>query len=352
MKILGIMSGSSLDGIDFALCEFEKQKSAIKWNILKAQTIDYSQEWKQNLKSLPFLSGRELTLADYQLGYLFGEKAKIFLDGEKIDFIASHGHTVFHEPEKMMTLQIGNGSAIAAASGISTIYDFRSMDIGFGGQGAPIVPIADRDLFPDYPALVNIGGISNISIKNSEKIVAYDISPANQLLNFLSQKKDLEYDKDGELASKGKINNDLLNKLLSFDYFKKSYPKSLDNNFIKTHFIPVLEKMRGSIEDKMATSVELIAKTLSEELKSNLSDNIPKKVLITGGGARNKFLIKRIKSLSKGCETIIPDNLIIDFKEALMIAYMGYLRVNKENNLLSSVTGASQDSIGGAICIV
>ncbi len=352
MKILGIMSGSSLDGIDLALCEFEKEKSGIRWQILRADTIEYSGEWKEKLKTLPRLSGRELTLADYHIGYLFGKEAKRFLGNEKIDFIASHGHTVFHEPDNMMTLQIGNGSAIASASGISTIYDFRSMDIGFGGQGAPVVPIADRDLFPGYNALVNIGGISNISIKKLGEIFAYDISPANQLLNFLARKKGKEYDKNGEMASKGKVSDELMKKLLSFDYFEMPYPKSLDNNFIKNNFIPILEKDTNSIEDKMATCVEFIAKTMADELKKHLETVSNKKVLITGGGAKNTFLIKRITAMSEGANIVVPDDMIIDFKEALMIAYMGYLRINKKNNVLSSVTGASRDSIGGAVCVV
>ncbi len=346
------MSGSSLDGIDMALCEFDKEETGIKWKILKAGIIDYPKEWKQKLRFLPKSTAREITLADYHLGYLFGKEAKRFLHNEKVDFIASHGHTVFHEPQNMMTLQIGNGSAIAAVSGISTIYDFRSMDIGFGGQGAPVVPIADKDLFPEYSALVNIGGILNISIKKSDKIFAYDISPANQLLNFLAQKTGKDYDKDGEIASKGKVSNDLLKKLLSFDYFNREYPKSLDNNFIKKNFIPILENDNNSIEDQMATSVELIAKTLADELKKELNVDFDRQVLITGGGAKNNFLIKRMAALSQGIKIVVPDDLIINFKEALMIAYMGYLRINKKNNVLRSVTGASKDSIGGAVCIV
>ena len=352
MKILGIMSGSSLDGIDMALCEFKGLGKDLEWKILKAGTIEYSNEWEKTLKLLPHLSGRELTLADYHIGYLFGKEAKRFLGNEKIDFIASHGHTVFHEPDNMMTLQIGNGSAIASASGISTIYDFRSMDIGFGGQGAPVVPVADRDLFSGYNALVNIGGISNISIKKSGEIFAYDISPANQLLNFLARKKGKDYDKDGEIASKGKVNDELMKQLLSFDYFEMPYPKSLDNNFIKNNFIPILENDTNSIEDKMATCVEFIVKTLADELKKHLETGSSKQLLITGGGARNTFLVKRITALAEGVNIVVPDEMIIDFKEALMIAYMGYLRINKKNNVLSSVTGASHDSIGGAVSVV
>lgn len=353
MKILGIMSGSSLDGIDLALCEFIEDEGKLSWKIKKATTVEYSEKWVSRLKNLPYSDAREITLADYDLGYLFGQVSKDFLDSQKIDYIASHGHTVFHEPHNKMTLQIGNGSAIASVSGVSTIYDFRSMDIGFGGQGAPIVAILDRDLFKEYDALVNLGGISNISVTNNQNTIAYDISPCNQLLNHLSNKVGKEYDKDGEIASKGLVNNELLKELLSFDYFESSFPKSLDNNFIKKNYIPILEKDTSSIEDKMATVVELISITLANELRENFIDtkSIPK-VLFAGGGTKNSFLMNRIKFLSEDIEIVIPDNSIIDFKEALLMAYVGYLRVKGKTNILSSVTGASKDSIGGAICLV
>ena len=344
------MSGSSLDGIDLALCEFKQDNNQISWEILKAETVEYSKEWVDRLKTISKITAREIALADYNIGYLFGEESKRFLQDEKIDFIASHGHTVFHEPQNKMTYQIGNGAAIATASGVSTICDFRSMDIGYGGQGAPIVAIVDRDLFPNYDALVNLGGISNISFTNKKDTIAYDISPCNQLLNHLAQKVGNEYDKDGEIALLGELNQDLLNQLLSSDYFKKPFPKSLDNNFIINNFIPILENSKLSIEDKMATSVELIARTLADELEKYFqgSSNTPK-VLFAGGGTKNTFLMQRIKSLSKSASIIIPDELIIDYKEALLMAYVGYLRVLEKNNVLGSVTGASKDSIGGAV---
>ena len=349
MKILGIMSGSSLDGIDLALCEFEYlEDGRVSWKILKATTIAYSEKWIARLRSLPDSSAREITLADYELGYLFGKVSKGFLKGEKIDFIASHGHTVFHEPWNKMTLQIANGSAIASAAGISTIYDFRSMDIGFGGQGAPIVAILDRDIFGEYDALVNLGGISNISYTIDNRTVAYDISPCNQLLNYLANKRGIEYDKDGIIASKGKIDKQLFEKLMSFEYFSMHFPKSLDNNFIKKNFIPVLDEDKSSIEDKMATIVELIASNLSKEINENIPDA---KIMFAGGGTNNSFLMKRIIALSPNATIVIPDRKIIDYKEALLMAYLGYLRVKEKPNVLSSVTGAQKDSIGGAICL-
>ena len=354
MKILGIMSGSSLDGIDLALCEFNgNTKGKVFWKIIKADTIAYSDDWVSRLRFLPHSSAREITLADYDLGYLFGEIAKGFVAGENVDYIASHGHTVFHEPQNKMTLQIGNGSAIASASGIPTIYDFRSMDIGFGGQGAPIVAILDRDLFLEYDALVNLGGISNISITNSEKTIAYDISPCNQLLNFLANKKGFDYDKGGHIASKGKVNKELLAKLYSFDHFTSSFPKSLDNNYIKNNFISVLENDSSSIEDKMATVIELIAVSLIDELRKNLTQSTGKpKIMFAGGGAKNIFLMNKIAELGRNYSVIIPDESIIDYKEALLMAYMGYLRVTEKTNTLKTVTGALQDTIGGAICVV
>lgn len=351
MKILGIMSGSSLDGIDLALCEFKENQNKISWKILKATTVEYSAEWIEKLKFAPETSARDLTLLDYHLGYLIGEESKRFLDGEKIDYLSSHGHTVFHEPHNKMTCQIGNGSAIAAASEISTIYDYRSMDIGYGGHGAPIVAILDRDLFPQYTAMVNLGGISNISITINNKTIAYDISPCNQLLNFLAQQLGLEYDKDGEIASNGNVNEDLLNELLSFDYFNESFPKSLDNNFIKNNFIPILKNSKIDLKDKMATSVELIAVTLAETVVKNISSKEDNpKILFAGGGAKNKFLMQRITELCKNASIVIPDEIFIDYKEALMMAYIGFLRILKRPNVLSTVTGASIDSIGGAVC--
>ena len=347
------MSGSSLDGVDMALCEFKYENDKTEWQIIKAETITYSNDWIKKLKSLPVGSSRDIAISDFQIGYLFGDMINGFLGNENIDFIASHGHTLFHFPELATTCQIGNGAAIASRTGVSTICDFRSMDMGFGGQGAPLASIADRYLFSEFDALVNLGGISNISFNYPDKTIAYDISPCNQLLNHLVSELNIEYDKDGHIAKKGRINNSLLGGLLNFGYFALPIPKSLDNNFIKENFFPVLDTAKCSIEDKLATSVELIAKTLIDELiKYKIPNKEPNKVILTGGGAKNTFLVNQIRKKSVNIDILVPDMQIVDFKEALMIAYMGFLRVNGKTNVLYSATGARQDSIGGAVYLV
>ncbi|MEZ4906489.1 MAG: anhydro-N-acetylmuramic acid kinase [Saprospiraceae bacterium] len=353
MKIVGLMSGSSLDGVDIALCRFDGLGDNIEWEILKAKTYQYPVEWKKRLEKIHSCTVEEFSIIDYHIGYLYGDMVKEFLDGEKVDYIASHGHTVFHFPDKSVTCQIGNGAAIAVKSGISTICDFRSSDVGLGGQGAPLASLIDRQLFSEYGALVNLGGISNISFNMPKGTIGYDISPCNQLLNHIVSEIGMDYDIDGIMASKGKVDKDLLNSLLDFDYFSDTYPKSLDNSFIKASFFPILDNSKLSIEDKLSTSVELIAQTLSIELKRNLkNDLISNKVLITGGGANNIFLIEKIKQYNENNVIIVPDRMIVDYKESLLMAYMGYLRIIEKPNVLSSTTGAKRDSISGAVYII
>ncbi len=351
MQILGIMSGSSLDGIDLALCSFKNRGNKTGWSILKSATIPYSTKWKNRLKRLTDSTALEFAQADYDLGKLFGKIAKDFLQGEKVDFIASHGHTVFHYPEKSMTCQLGNGAMIAATSGVSTISDFRSTDIGLGGQGAPFASLVDRDLLAEYDAMINLGGISNVSI-NGRKIMAFDIGPCNQLLNYLANKKDKEYDDDGKMASTGTVNQELLEELLEDEYFDRKPPKSLDNSYVMSRFTPLLDNFSATIEDKLATCVEFISITISDQLQSflNFKNDTPN-VVITGGGAKNSYLIRRIEANCNNCKIIIPDDVFVEYKEALLMAYMGFLRINEKENVLSSVTGAGRNSISGAVYI-
>lgn len=352
MKIIGLMSGSSLDGVDLALCEFDQQENTLFWKILKSSTCSYSAEWKSRLINLPISSARDLMLADYEIGYLFGEMVWDFAKGQSVDYIASHGHTLFHEPENKMTCQIGNGAAIAQTAGITTINDFRSSDISLGGHGAPLASIVDRDLLTDYAALVNLGGISNVSFTKKGSVFAYDVSPCNQLLNYLAAKCGLEYDKNGEMASRGQSHQGLMDEFLKFEFYKLDHPKSLDNNALQKYFFPVLDGFDLSVMDKMSTAVELIATTLTDELQKELSSTEDvAKVLLTGGGAKNKFLVERIRQLNPNQQIVVPDETLIDFKEALLMAYMGYLRVMGKTNVACSVTGAEKDSISGAIYI-
>jgi anhydro-N-acetylmuramic acid kinase len=309
--------------------------------------------WKKRLATLPVASARELAIADYEIGYLFGEMINKFIGNDGVDYISSHGHTIFHEPENRMTCQIGNGAAIAQTTRIPVISDFRSADIALGGQGAPLASIVDRDILTEYSALVNLGGISNISFTNRDNVVAYDISPCNQILNYLAKQKGVDYDNEGIFASQGKIYQELVDKFLEFEYFNLKFPKSLDNNAIREYFFPLLDSFQIDLEDKLASGVELIALTLSEELQREFSNYSGRpKVLLTGGGAKSTFLVQQIIKNNPNINIVVPDSTIVDFKEALLMAYLGYLRVMGETNVISSVTGASHNSIGGAIYIV
>jgi len=341
---LGIMSGTSLDGLDIALCEFEFEK---KWNfkIEKAKTIKYSDYWISQLSNAHQLSGFDLTNLHKEFGRFIGTSAKEFLSNlnTTVDFIASHGHTIFHQPEKQLTLQIGDGVEISAITNIKTVSDFRTLDVALGGQGAPLVPIGDELLFSDYDYCINIGGFANISFKNKNERFAYDICPANIILNYFAQKFNKDFDKDGLLGQEGTIDKDLLKTLNEIAYYDLSFPKSLGREWLSNTFTPTLSKSDISLINKISTTYEHIAEQISNSINSNQA-----KVLITGGGAYNKYLIRLIKEKSTS-EIITPTEEIIEYKEALIFAFLGLLRINGEINTLASVTGAKKDSSGGTI---
>jgi anhydro-N-acetylmuramic acid kinase len=343
-KGLGIMSGTSLDGLDIALCEFVYSTNW-EFTIEKASTINYSDYWISKLSNAHKLSGIDLSILHKEFGRFIGTSAKEFLSetNSQIDFIASHGHTVFHQPKNRLTLQIGDGAEIAAITNIKTVSDFRSLDVALGGQGAPLVPIGDKLLFSDYDYCINIGGFANISFEKDEKRLAYDISPANIILNLLAQKLNKDYDKDGLLGQEGSIDQNLLKSLNKIDYYKLPYPKSLGREWLNDTFIPIIDNSDTSTINKISTTYEHIAQQISNSIKKEYS-----KILITGGGAYNKHLINLIKEKTSS-KIIIPNQQIIEFKEALIFAFLGLLRINKQNNTLASVTGATKDSSGGAI---
>ncbi len=366
-RVIGLMSGSSLDGLDIAYCEFAKQKGKWNFKILEAITLPYPEHFLPGLKDLTFISSKSLWETHTALGKFFGMVAKVFIEKylpkSKVDFIASHGHTVFHFPEKRFTTQIGDGAAIAAASGLPVVCDFRTSDIAHGGQGTPIVPIGDKHLFPQYLFCLNIGGIANISCKTRppnlpkgeerKQIVAFDICAANQVLNALAAKLGKEYDTGGKIAAAGSINKELLRELNKLKYFSRTYPKSLDNSFSREQVLPVLEKSGISTEDKIRTSVEHIAMQVARHVqmiakKEKIKLRGSEQILVTGGGAFNKFLVERIAALTK-LNVVVPGDDIVKFKEALVIAFMGVLRMRGEINVLKSVTGASKDTVGGAV---
>ncbi|WP_312296436.1 anhydro-N-acetylmuramic acid kinase [Chryseobacterium sp.] len=341
---IGLMSGTSLDGLDICFAEFDRQD---QWTfrILKAETIPYSDDWEKRLKNSIHLSAEDLLELNSDYGFYLGQKVNEFIDQHQlknIDLIASHGHTVFHQPRRKFTLQIGDGRAIRLETGLPVIYDFRSQDVLMQGNGAPLVPIGDELLFSKYGACLNLGGFSNISLQSDGKRIAFDIAPVNIVLNRLAQKLGKYFDENGDLSRNGKINEDLLNQFNSLDFYHQSHPKSLGIEWCNEYIFPALENINAS--DALATFTEHTAQQIANVInKHHIKD-----ILITGGGASNTFLIEKIKAKTKS-GIVIPEKEIIDYKEALIFAFMGVLRMNNEINVLSSATGSTIDHSSGII---
>ena len=344
--IIGVMSGTSLDGIDIAYVKISNTEN-YKFEILKATTVPYTKHWKSALKNGFHLKGEELTKLDADYGALLGEIIQDFItknDISTIDYIASHGHTIYHNPAKNYTLQIGNGPYIPSITGIKTICDFRSQDIALGGQGAPLVPIGDMLLFSEYDYCLNLGGFSNISLDKNNQRVAFDICPVNIVLNHYVAALNFEYDDKGVIASSGEIDLTLLNELNSLPFYNESKPKSLGYEFIVETIIPIIDKYNLETEGVLRTFVEHVAIQISRKVESNAS----KTMLIAGGGAYNTFLVERIQWYTK-TKLIMPNDTIVNYKEALVFALLGFLKNEGQNNCLKSVTGASKDHSSGVI---
>jgi len=344
-RVVGLMSGTSLDGVDIALCRFEKRNGKWKFGIEAAETIPYSLKQEKLLAGLMKVGAMEYAKKNAEYGEYLGGLVKSFLKRHKAkaDFVSSHGHTIFHQPSKGFTTQAGDGAALSAESGFPVICDFRSADVALGGQGAPLVPIGDRILFSEYDSCLNLGGIANISFEKSGKRIAFDICPVNLVLNFLASKKGKRFDEGGRLAEKGKVLPALLKKLNAVSFYNHSFPKSLGREEIEKDFFRIIVKEHGSIENKLHTFCMHIAIQIYAVTKGRKG-----RMLITGGGAYNRFLVNQIRQHG-AMQIVIPSNTVVEFKEALIFAFLGVLRWRNENNTLRSVTGASRDSSGGAI---
>lgn len=341
-NILGLMSGTSLDGLDMALCEFENNE----FKIISAKTTPYTSHWKKALSEAKNTKAEQYFALNTMYGKFIAEEVKAFLKLTQVkpDAIASHGHTIFHQPSLGFSSQLGCGATIAANTGITTVCDFRSLDVAIGGQGAPLVPIGDKLLFGKYQACLNIGGIANISYNKDGKRVAYDICVANMLLNYLAEWMGEAYDKGGEIARSGKINEPLLNQFNGLAYYKQTGAKSLGREWFEKNMQGMMDSDNISTKDFLHTATEHVAQIIANDLNEHKFSN----VFITGGGAFNTFLIEKIRSKTSS-ELILPPAIIINFKEALIFAYLGHLRLNEEINTLSSVTGARRDSVAGAV---
>ena len=424
-KVIGLMSGSSLDGLDIVYAHLQETVSTIKGNvrkweysILHADCYPYTEEWQDKLATARDLPAGEYLLLHTAYGQYLGEQVLRFVDTHNLHYqvqlIASHGHTTFHLPEKKMTAQLGDGAALAAVTKINVVSDLRAMDVALGGQGAPIVPVGERLLLKDYTYFLNLGGIANVSAYGA----AFDVCPANRVLNELAALAGKEhdeaeglvgktFDEGGRMAARGQVNDELLQRLNKLPYYDKPYPKSLANEFGTETVLPVVkEAIRGragsdagvgkgisvgiSIYDALRTYVEHIAVQVQRAVEGLRAEGVPgggterspdgggenssvggtgqsgklsddktgqtadgEKMLVTGGGAHNIFLVSRLQKLLAplGVEVVVPEAQLVDYKEALVMALIGVLRWREENNVFASVTGASRDSIGGAVWI-
>lgn len=350
-NVIGLMSGSSLDGLDIAYVEISEIGGKFTFDLKKAECIPYSDDWKSILKEAASMPLPDYFRAHTAYGRYLGESVREFIHRHelfhKVHLIASHGHTVFHEPSSKTSVQMGDGASINAITQISVVSDLRNKDVALGGQGAPIVPIAEKYFWSSYDFCLNIGGIANVTV-NGEEPLAFDICSANQVLNHFAQISGMEFDEDGALAATGTIDHSILETLNSHSYFSIAGPKSLSNDFT-TYYVSHLAAL--SPQDALATMIEHISIQVAQHIKPFIA-HPSQQMIITGGGAHNTFLVSRINHYLESQVSIHKlDKELIDYKEAIAMALIGVLRWREENNVLSSVTGAQQDSVGGALWV-
>lgn len=355
-RAIGIMSGSSMDGLDLVFTELLEERGQWSFEIIAADCYSYSQDWITKLKAATTLSALDYQLLHAEFGHYLGREVNRFIEEKQLHFkvglIASHGHTTFHLPAKKMTAQLGDGAALAAVTALPVVSDLRALDVAFGGQGAPIVPIGEKLLFPQYSLFLNIGGIANISFNHKGKYIAFDVCPANRVLNMLAGLKGKEYDEEGAWAASGQVHQPLLDQMNALDYYEQSYPKSLANSFGTDEIFPLIQSYGLEPGDALRTYVEHIVYQVKNAVQQQEMES-EGRLLVTGGGAFNTFLVQRLQEELKNhrIEVVVPSDDIVKYKEALVMALIGVLRWRQEYNVLSSVTGAQRDSIGGAVWI-
>lgn len=349
-RTIGLMSGSSLDGLDLVFAELLENGGKWTFEIGAASCYEYSEDWRRRLETATTLSARDYQLLHAAYGHYLGAEINRFIDEKglhyQVGLIASHGHTSFHMPAQRMTAQLGDGAAIAAVTHLPVVSDLRALDVAFGGQGAPIVPIGEKLLFPEYDLFLNLGGIANISVHSEEQHIAYDICAANRVLNMLADRSGKPYDAGGQMAALGQVHEGLLQQLNDLDHYRAPYPKSLANEFGTGTVYPLIRSFGLTHNDELRTYTEHIVQQVGRAAEGQSG-----RMLVTGGGAFNTFLIERLKTHLPGVEVVVPDETIVAYKEALVMALMGVLRWRQEYNVLSSATGAERDSIGGALWI-
>ncbi len=341
---VGVMSGTSLDGVDICYVRFDFEDT-YDFEILQAITYKYPETWKLILQNAFSSDKKKLIELDVEYGNYLGNLINKFIDENKIsdiDFIASHGHTIFHKPEEGYTLQVGNGQTIADVTQLKVVCDFRTQDVKLGGQGAPLVPIGDELLFYDYDYCLNLGGFVNVSFKENDKRIAFDICPVNIVLNYYVHKLGVEFDNKGQVASTGNIDKQLFELLNTLEFYHKNPPKSLGLEWVLEFINPLIDSSNLEIKDVLRTFTEHVAFQISKVIQKNSN------VLITGGGVFNDFLLQRIEFYLEQKITL-PSTQLIDFKEAVIFAFLGLLKLRNEVNVLGSVTGAKNDHSSGVI---
>ena len=346
-NVIGVMSGTSLDGVDLAHIQFEINNHKWSYEIYECDTISYPTEIISKLRNGINFNTQELSDLNEEYTQLLGNIISEFISKNQIstiDAVCSHGHTILHQPQNGFTLQIGNLPEIAKIIKQKVVCDFRVQDVKLGGQGAPLVPIGDKILFSEYEYCLNLGGFSNISFEENNQRIAFDISPVNTVLNFYATTFELEYDDKGKISASGNLNAEVLNELNNLEFYQKSFPKSLGFEFVQETVLPLLESYTISTEDKMHTFTEHVAFQIGKILQSKSG-----KLLVSGGGVYNDFLINRMKNHLPNIEIIIPNEKTIQFKEALIFALLGVLKLRNEINVLASVTGAKHDHSSGEI---
>lgn len=345
------MSGTSLDGLDLAYCKLRKEGGEWTFEMPHSTTYPYSPAWQARLEVLPNSTARHIAQINHEYGSLIGQKVRAFVKEHQleVDFVASHGHTVFHDPAQQVTFQIGCGNAIAATCGLPVVYDFRSLDVALGGEGAPLAPVGDALLFSEYDLCLNLGGIANVSLTDKEgRRIAGDISACNQVLNYLANRLGQRYDRGGDIARSGDRNEDLLKQLNTLPFFTRSFPRSLGREWVEDEVLPLLVHSSLTIPDQMCTFVHHLADQIIAVLdKTGVEAG---KMLITGGGAFNTYLIEQLRKRTE-VELVIPNKELIEFREALIFALLGVLRWRQEINVWSSVTGSNSDHSSGVIVI-
>ncbi|TDE00449.1 anhydro-N-acetylmuramic acid kinase [Flavobacterium sandaracinum] len=346
-SIVGVMSGTSLDGVDLAHIVFTVENNNWGFEIVDSETVPYTTDWLNKLKIAVSFSSAALETLNQDYTSLLADIISNFIKKKYItnlDAVCSHGHTIVHQPQNGITLQIGNLPQIASLIHQTVICDFRVQDVQLGGQGAPLVPIGDQILFPEYDYCMNLGGFSNVSYEQNKQRIAFDISPVNTVLNFYANQLGLDYDDEGSISRTGICNKHLLNELNALNFYQKKHPKSLGFEFVKETILPIINSYSIPVEDKLRTFTEHVAMQIALALPNKNGS-----LFITGGGAYNDFLLERIQFHLPKMKLIIPTAKILEFKEALIFALLGVLKLRGEINVLSSVTGAKKDHSSGVI---